>query len=110
MASIVSIEPKDSTALSPGSKILIKAKLSYRLVSNQDGEICIVVQDQTRRQLLKQPPNKCVRLTRGSGIVNFEEEVEIPSHGVTEMDVFFPLLVGHADMTKIGDYKRYTIR
>jgi hypothetical protein len=91
--SIVTITPAGGTLLAPGQAVTFSATLGYTLATADSGQIVIVIQDQsdTGLQMVGQP-QPSVTVQRGTTTVTLSDSVNIPSVGVSQVRVFFPLI------------------
>ncbi len=99
--SIVTITPAVGTLLAPGQAVTFSATLGYTLATADSGQIVIVIQDQSDNglQMVRQP-QPSVTVQRGTTTVTLSDSVKIPSVGVSQVRVFFPLIRAGATRTE----------
>ena len=99
--SIVAITPAEGTLLAPGQAVAFAVTLGYTLATADSGQIVMVIQDQSDTGLQKVgQPQPSVTVRRGTTTVTLSDSVNIPSVGVSQVRVFFPLIPAGATRTE----------
>ncbi|HVT17219.1 MAG TPA: hypothetical protein VHQ90_13695 [Thermoanaerobaculia bacterium] len=106
--SLVTIAPAGGTRLVPGSVVTFAATLRYQLSSAASGTILEVIENQTGGQLTT-GPQMSVAVNRGQGSVQLADSITVPLVGVTQVEVFFPLLAEGATRTSIVATATYPV-
>jgi hypothetical protein len=106
--SLVTIAPADGTKLAAGSVVTFAATLHYQLSSAASGEIVEVIENQSGG-ILTSGPQFSVTVSRGQGSAQLADRITIPSTGVTQILVFFPLTPQGANHTSIVATATYPV-
>ena len=88
---IISMSPDPSVPLTAGSTVTFRGTVSYSLGSIASGVVVIVIEDQAFNNLSSSRPQPAAAVSRGSGTVTLSDSAVIPTTGVSNVLVFFPL-------------------
>lgn len=106
---IETITPVQGTSLSAGSRVIFQARVRYTLATTSSGRISMVIEDQASRDISPATPQPTIQITRGGGVVELTDTVDIPATGVTRIDVFVPLFPAGASSTNTVQVVRYQV-
>ena len=107
---IESISPDPGAVLRAGSRVTFRARVRYTLATASSGRISIVIQDQNSRNISATIPQPNAQVPSGNGAVELADTVDLPATGITQVNVFFPLLPAGASSTSTVQVLRYPVQ
>jgi len=105
---LVSASPEPGTLLRVGQTVEFKVEVSYTLGIAQEGEVVLVVQDETNRSLLADGPQQHYTVKHGEGPVALQENFMVPE-GAKEVRLFIPIRPKGVEITSGEVVLRYPI-
>jgi hypothetical protein len=106
---VESITPAAGESLLAGSRVTFRARVRYTLATASSGQISIIVEDQSSRNISSTRPQPSAQVQRGSGTVELADTIDVPANGVTRVDVFLPLFPAGASSTSTVQVVRYPV-